>query len=92
MNNRRNFFKRAGLFGAVAVAPTAAVAVATFAPKENIEHLSPGSPSLTLMSEPLNAPVLYAEAPRYGVALSVGKDKRLWVQIDGKWKRVAVEE
>ena len=120
MNNRRNFFKRAGLFGAAAVAPSAAIAVSAFSPKESIEHLEPesSSPAIVMKGKPQVNRVSYGtvegpnnifsqnevdnnallfndtfddEAPCDEVAISIGKDKRLWIQVEGKWKRVVTE-
>lgn len=68
---------------------------------ENITHLAPENPT-TLV---LQGGVKKQEPPPLGngfyitpnveytnkVAISVGKDNRLWIQVDGEWRRVALD-
>jgi hypothetical protein len=69
---------------------------------EDISHLAPESPT-TLV---LQGGVKKQEPPPSGngfyiapmnveytnkVAMSVGKDNRLWIQVDGQWRRVAID-
>jgi len=69
---------------------------------EDISHLAPESPT-TLV---LQGGVKKQEPPPSGngfyiapsnveytnkVAMSVGKDNRLWIQVDGQWHRVSID-
>jgi hypothetical protein len=69
---------------------------------ENISHLAPESPT-TLV---LQGGVKKQQEPPQGngfifapmnveyenkVAMSVGKDNRLWIQVDGQWRRVSLD-
>ena len=107
MNNRREFFRKAGVFGALAVAPVATTVAVSLQKEEkaaeDISHLQPESPmTFTLMGnpKPVEKPTnsgagLYIAPshPQYQnqVHLSVGKDDRLWIKVGDSWKRVAVE-
>jgi hypothetical protein len=69
---------------------------------EDIRHLAPqSSTTLTLQGNPkpvvpspYNGNGFYVSSnPEYQnkVEMSVGKDNRLWLKIDGEWRRVAID-
>ena len=93
-NSRRGFLKGFGLFSAAATgAATSHLAnsstgLAVWDPADPIlrpvvdnQHLAPpGKVNITLINEKQN-----------NVKMSVGLDDRLWIEVDGKWRRVALE-
>lgn len=102
---RRKFFRGFGVLGA-AVAGAAAVKVTVEEvkkPMEDISHLAPPSNATTISivgsygeqpkSEiqsgayfiPLNQEVTHQ------VALTVGKDNRLWMKVGDEWKRISID-
>jgi len=107
MNTRREFFRKAGIFGAAIAAPIATTVVVTMpeTKKENedISHLKPeGNSNLVLNGNPkpnttdnskLGSNFYLIPNAEYQnkVEMSVGKDDRLWIKIGDEWKRVAVE-
>jgi hypothetical protein len=104
--SRRNFFCKAGIVGAAIVAPVVTTVVVTMpeAKKEieDISHLKPES-DLTFVlqgnKKPQKSPlpgeyssfVMTNEEYLNKVHMSVGKDNRLWIKADGKWRRVALD-
>lgn len=98
MSDRRNFIRGFGLFGAVmAGAATAKVVIEEKKPEvEDISHLAPDDPSSLVLcgqrkkTEPNPYVISNAEFENK-VQLSVGKDDRLWIKVNDKWMRVAVE-
>lgn len=106
MGDRRNFIRGFGLFGAVmAGAATAKVVIEEKKPEvEDISHLAPDDPSSLVLcgqrkkTEPNPYIISNAEFDIISnaefenkVQLSVGKDDRLWIKVNDKWMRVAVE-
>jgi len=102
--SRRNFFRGFGVLGAVA-AGAAAVKVTVEEvkkPSEDISHLAPPSNATTISivgsygeqpkPEVQNgfyfAPI---NQPTHQVALTVGKDNRLWMKVGDEWKRVSID-
>jgi len=106
MNTRREFFRKAGIFGAAIAAPVATTVVVTMpeTKKENedISHLKPES-DLTFVlqgnKKPQKSPlpgeyssfVMTNQEYLNKVSMSVGKDDRLWIKVGDEWKRVAIE-
>jgi hypothetical protein len=104
MSSRREFFKKAGIWGAAAVAPigtTVVMAMPKSEEKEDISHLEPsGNANLLLQggmiaSKPDNYSgiggiysINAGVEYQNKVELAVGKDNMLWVRVDGNWKRV----
>lgn len=72
-------------------------------PVEDISHLAPESPTTLILQggvkkqhQELSQGNGFYIAPtnveyENRVAMSVGKDNRLWIQVDGKWRRVALD-
>ncbi len=76
-------------------------------PVEDISHLAPESPTTFMLAadnrtaEEKNKNNPYKDSPYMitgldhketnRVPMSVGKDNRLWIQVDGKWRRVALD-
>ncbi len=106
MNNmRRGFLKNLGFISAFASGAVAAKIVVEekapdpVEPKEDTTHLAPDSISMfTLQGNP--KPVVDSNGFSIGVMnpeyqnkvnMAVGKDNRLWIQVDNKWQRVALE-
>ncbi len=69
---------------------------------EDISHLAPESPTTLVLQggvkkqEPPPTSNGFYLAPTNveytnKVAMSVGKDNRLWLQVDGQWRRVALD-
>jgi hypothetical protein len=74
---------------------------------EDISHLAPESPTTFMLAadnrtaEERAANNPYKDSPYMitgfdhketnRVSMSVGKDNRLWIQVDGKWRRVALD-
>ena len=100
--SRRNFFRKASIFGALAVAPVATTVVVSL-PKEekaaeDISHLQPENPtSLILQGTPKPVESSYNGNGFYimpnqeyqnKVEMSVGKDNMLWIKVGDEWKRV----
>ena len=102
-NTRRGFLKSLGFLGALASGAATAKVIdqKNDIQKENIDHLAPlGTTTFMLNAdnreEKLNTHGQYTFTninPVYTntVKMSVGKDNRLWLEVDGKWHRVALE-
>ncbi len=75
-------------------------------PKEDISHLAPIDSVQTLQLQVNNDPpemnersrltpsgFMFTPTPQYTnkVAMSVGKDNRLWIKVGDEWKRVSLE-
>ncbi len=104
---RRNFFKGFGVLGAaVAGAAAVKVTVEEVKkPHEDISHLAPPSNATTISivgsyaEQPKPEPELqngFYFAPinqqsTHQVALTVGKDNRLWMKVGDEWKRVSID-
>ncbi len=103
--SRRKFFRGFGVLGAVA-AGAAAVKVTVEEvkkPMEDISHLAPPSNATTISivgsyteqpkPEPQNGIYFMAvnQQPTHQVALTVGKDNRLWMKVGDEWKRVSID-
>lgn len=104
-NTRRGFLKNLGFLSAfVSGAATAKITIEEkvsdpVEPKEDISHLAPVCTSMfTLQGNP--KPVVDSNGfsiglmnPEYQnkVNMAVGRDNRLWIQVDNKWQRVALE-
>lgn len=110
MNERREFFRKASIFGVAALAPVATTVVVTMPkdqPKEDISNLKPEGNSNLVLNGGLkarggtqvtdaNGTGVYFMEPitaEYSnkVEISVGKDNRLWINVNNEWKRVAIE-
>lgn len=105
--SRRKFFSGIGLLGGVAAGVAATKltieVVEKEKPKEDISHLAPPSNATTIAIvgsygeqpkqetygqytfTPINQQVTNQ------VALTVGKDNRLWMKIGDEWKRVSID-
>jgi hypothetical protein len=106
MNMRRNFLKGAGIIGAFALGAASYRQVKEIGEaNRDITHLAPPKNAHTLQitgsyDEP-KAPatpygpygIQFHSNPRVtnSVAMSVGKDDRLWMKIGDEWKRVSIE-
>ena len=106
MNMRRNFLKGAGIIGAFALGAASYRQVKEIGEaNRDITHLAPPKNAYTLQitgsyDEP-KAPaspygpygIQFHSNPRVtnSVAMSVGKDDRLWMKIGDEWKRVSIE-
>jgi hypothetical protein len=102
---RRRFFKGAAIVGAFAagfMAPKVVVAVREKTSNEDISHLAPESPTTLVLQgnpKPVESPptqgggfyITPSQEYQNKVAMSVGKDNRLWIQVDGQWRRVALD-
>ncbi len=104
---RRNFFKGFGVLGAaVAGAAAVKVTVEEVKkPHKDISHLAPPSNATTISivgsyaEQPKPEPELqngFYFAPinqqsTHQVALTVGKDNRLWMKVGDEWKRVSID-
>lgn len=110
MNERREFFRKASIFGVAALAPVATTVVVTMPkdhPTEDISNLKPEGNSNLVLNGGLkarggtqvtdtNGTSVYFMEPitaEYSnkVEMSVGKDNRLWINVNNEWKRVAIE-
>lgn len=103
MNDRRNFIRGFGLFGAVlAGAATAKVTIEEKKTEvEDISHLAPEDPTTLVLqgnrtkeTRPTQTNGLcFLPYPEYQnkVHLSAGKDDRLWMKVGEKWCRVSIE-
>ena len=82
--NRRSFLSFGGLFAAPSI--FIGGAAASTLPKEDISHLAPikDNTSLQLFNQEKTG-------KQNSVLLTVGKDNRLWIKVDDKWERVAIE-
>jgi hypothetical protein len=102
---RRNFLKGAGIIGAFAVGAASYRQVKEIGEaNRDITHLAPPKNAYTLqITGSYDAPKVNDNL--YGafqfqlpsrvtnsVAMSVGKDDRLWMKIGDEWKRVSIEE
>jgi hypothetical protein len=98
MENRRNFLKGAGILGAF-LAGTITYENMKAPAKEDISGLAPESDSkhntliLSGGYEKSRESTLFGSSinPKNSVAMTVGKDNRLWIQVGGEWKRLALE-
>jgi hypothetical protein len=100
---RRNFLKGAGIIGAFAIGAASYKQVKEIGEaNRDITHLAPPKNAHTLQItgsyvEPKVAPPygvysFYPSSPiTNSVAMSVGKDNRLWMKIGDEWKRVSIE-
>jgi len=101
METRRSFLKGAGILGAF-LAGTITYENMKAPAKEDISKLAPETDStyntLTLSggyeksqdSTCLTGYTGYLN-PKNSVAMTVGKDNRLWIKVGDEWKRVAIE-
>jgi hypothetical protein len=102
MNERRKFAGKlvGGLFGSFFVGSTLAK---SDKPKPNVnkgsEGMEPDSKMMLVLQGQNTKPTgsnslsyIYSNNQYENrVGMSVGKDNRLWIKVDGKWHRVAIE-
>lgn len=104
MNERRKFAGKlvGGLFGSFFVGSTLAK---SDQPKPNVnksnEGMEPDSKTMLVLqgqntknsNQTGSNSIMYYSNDQYEnrVEMSVGKDNRLWIRVDGKWHRVAIE-
>ena len=104
MNYRRNFIRGAGIIGAFAVGVASYRQVKEMANEhKDISHLAPPQGASTLQingaygenpKPQSNGNFIFAPMnpeTTHKVAMTVGKDNRLWMKIGDEWHRVAVE-
>ena len=98
METRRSFLKGAGILGAF-LAGTITYENMKAPAKEDISGLAPESDdkhnTLILSGgyEKSRESTLFGSSinPKNSVAMTVGKDNRLWIKVGDEWKRVALE-
>jgi hypothetical protein len=98
METRRSFLKGAGILGAF-LAGTITYENMKAPAKEDISGLAPkpdGDHNTLILSggyEKTGESTLFGSSinPKNSVAITVGKDNRLWIKVDNEWKRVALE-
>jgi len=104
MEQRRNFLKGAGIIGAFAVGVASYRQVKEMANEhKDISHLAPpqGAPTIQFTGAygekpkpQSNGNFIFAPMnpeTTHKVAMTVGKDNRLWMKIGDEWHRVAIE-
>ena len=104
MEQRRNFLKGAGIIGAFAVGVASYRQVKEMANEhKDISHLAPpqGAPTIQFTGAygekpkpQRNGNFIFAPMnpeTTHKVAMTVGKDNRLWMKIGDEWHRVAIE-
>jgi len=104
MEQRRNFLKGAGIIGAFAIGVASYRQVKEMANEhKDISHLAPpeGAPTLQINGAygekpkpQSNGNFIFAPMnpeTTHKVAMTVGKDNRLWMKIGDEWHRVAIE-
>jgi len=98
MENRRTFLKGAGILGAF-LAGTITYENMEVPAKEDISGLAPesdGKHNVLVLSggyEKSQDSTCFGSScinPKNSVAMTVGKDNRLWIQVGGEWKRLAL--
>ena len=105
--SRRKFFSGAGLLGGlvagVAATKLTVEVIERQKPSEDIAHLAPPSNATTISivgsyGEPTKQEThgQYTFVPinqqaTHQVALTVGKDNRLWMKVGDEWKRVSID-
>jgi hypothetical protein len=98
METRRSFLRGAGILGAF-LAGTITYENMKAPAKEDISGLAPesdGKHNALVLSggyEKSQESTLFGSSinPKNSVAMTVGKDNRLWIKVGDEWKRVALE-